>query len=296
MSTTLCRLCGAATVEQFRLAVLDRHDVGYHRCVDCGCLMTDFPTWLEEAYALQGVGIDVGIASRTLRNWCAVSTCLAELGFRGSAVDFGGATGLFARLMRDVGFDFRVHEPYQAPHFVPQFQAGLAGRPDLVTAFEVFEHFASPREELGALLARGPSLLFFTTDLYDAQGRDWHYLAPVCGQHVFFYTQRALETVAGRHGYQLQRTPYFSIFARTQSLPAEQRDGLARFVSSSEQLVSARVPELFAQATALGNANIARDAEVAHREFALDLQASRRLPARVARRARRLLQVARRFV
>jgi hypothetical protein len=64
-----CRLCDGTTLLKFRRIVLLKYDVGYHKCLKCGSIQTDGPFWLDEAYSIPGVHIDVGIASRTVRTW-----------------------------------------------------------------------------------------------------------------------------------------------------------------------------------------------------------------------------------
>ena len=55
------------------------------------------------------------------------------------------------------------------------------------------------------LLGRSPELFLFSTQLYECQGEDWDYLAAYCGQHIFFYTRRALEMIGDTYGYKFYR-------------------------------------------------------------------------------------------
>ncbi|MEA3489015.1 MAG: methyltransferase domain-containing protein [Candidatus Omnitrophota bacterium] len=69
---------------------------------------------------------------------------------------------------------------------------------EIVTAFEVFEHFEDPLTEIGAML-KLEDTVFFTTELMPADTaklRDWWYFVPELGQHIVFYSKHALETIA----------------------------------------------------------------------------------------------------
>jgi len=89
-------------------AGLGQHNVGYFRCQVCGSLQTETPYWMEQAYSGDAERYDTGKASRTLANFLLLPHLLQILQVNASdvAVDFGGGTGLLARLMRDAGFNF----------------------------------------------------------------------------------------------------------------------------------------------------------------------------------------------
>lgn len=265
-----CRLCLGATRFAFRRKVLDRIDVSYWRCESCGGVQTDRPTWLDAAYAIPGVHVDVGIASRTVKNWLALTTLLDRIAFprEALAVDFGGATGLLARLMRDVGYRFTACDRYSDPFFVDYFsQAGITGlNPELVTAFEVFEHFPDPHEQIDEILASRPRLVVFSTWFCDGQPDDWIYYAPECGQHVFFYTQDGLRRFAESRGYDLQLSSFFYLLVRRDGLEAVTHAAIAGFLSDSEALVRGRVADIF-DSVKFGNDYIQSDYLAADKLF-----------------------------
>jgi Methyltransferase domain len=207
--TPFCRLCGGPARHVFDHCILGRHQVPYFECTACGSIQTERPYWLEEAYAIEGVHIDIGQAARVLQTWLRLCLLLDRICFDRSAlcIDYGSSAGLLARLMRDVGYDYRVYDRYDVGKYANYFQIdALAGlQPGLISAFEVFEHFPEPRESLGEILSLKPALVAFSTVFYEGQGRDWGYLVPCCGQHVFFYTQRAIERFADDYGYELRR-------------------------------------------------------------------------------------------
>jgi hypothetical protein len=140
------------------------------------------------------------------------------------AVDYGGSAGLLSRLMRDAGYSYFTYDRYEQAKYSNYFQVEQFGdiSPKLITAFEVLEHFPAPAEQLAALLSKSVELVIFSTQFYEQQGADWDYLAPFCGQHVFFYSKRGLREFAERHGFKLKRTADFWVLARAGSryLPA----------------------------------------------------------------------------
>jgi hypothetical protein len=213
-----CRLCHGPTRRRFGARILEKYATDYAECEACGSLQTGRPTWLAEAYAIPGVHIDVGQAARVIQTWLRLCFFLRNIGFdrAQTCVDYGGSAGLLTRLMRDAGYDYRAFDLYDGSKYANYFRIdslhGLA--PALVSAFEVFEHFPEPAEQLAEILASGPELVVFTTQFYEGQGADWDYLVPCCGQHVFFYTERGLAAFAGGHGFDLLRTPDFFVLAR----------------------------------------------------------------------------------
>jgi hypothetical protein len=223
-----CRLCGEPARHAFDHRVLNRYEVAYFECGRCGSLQTDPPYWLDEAYAIEGVHIDTGQAARILQMWLRLYLMLDRIGFDHSlpCVDFGGSSGLLTRLMRDAGYDYRVYDRYDYGKYANYFRVDSLKElnPALVSAFEVFEHFPEPGRTLGDILALQPSLVVFSTQFWEGQGKDWEYLVPCCGQHVFFYTERAMTEFANSHGYDLRRCLGVHVLARRGSRVSEALD------------------------------------------------------------------------
>ncbi|MBU6476774.1 MAG: class I SAM-dependent methyltransferase [Xanthomonadaceae bacterium] len=201
-----CKLCGGATEPFGELAVLGRHRAHYQRCRACGYVAVENPHWLDEAYADHAIAaLDTGIAMRNL--WLADAVdALLRWRFRGvrTALDYGGGTGLFVRLMRDRGHDFHWSDPHCENLFALGFEAGDNTACDLVTCFEVAEHMVDPLPAFRQLGERAPVLIFSTELLPERNNRpgEWHYYAPETGQHVGFFTAASLRGVAnqlGRH-------------------------------------------------------------------------------------------------
>jgi glycosyltransferase involved in cell wall biosynthesis len=212
---TPCRLCGGLTHLSFRKQLLGRHNVGYFRCDSCASLQTEEPYWMEQAYAKDSDRFDTGKASRALTNFFALPQLLQILQVDKAdvAVDVGACGGLFARLMRDVGFNFFSHEVMGNNGYNGGYSWKDLDRPCLlITLFEVAEKFVNPAQEWQRLLACNPQWLIGSTDFYVDQSDDWLGLRADSGQQVFFYSQGALSLLAqqtGRFYYNLGK--YFLI-------------------------------------------------------------------------------------
>jgi Methyltransferase domain len=260
-----CRLCDGATKFIFKKLNLRRHNVSYYRCVSCGSMQTELPYWLDEAYAVPGVHMDVGSATRTVKNWMAAATLFGKIGLARDSliVDFGAATGLFARLLRDVGYNARSYDKYSSAHLTNYFNADHPEKsaPKIVTAFEVFEHFVNPKQEITALLLNKPDLLIFTTWFCDEQKDDWVYFVEDTGQHVFLYKQQALRDFASGFGYDLVLTSFFHILVRREA-SSQLSEGVEAFRRDSIELVYAEARPIF-ESVAFGNDYIQEDFEYA---------------------------------
>lgn len=205
--TAECRVCGGNAARLARARVLDRYDVQYFRCDDCGLTQTERPYWLSEAYSSPIARSDVGLVARNLV-FAASTKAIIEAFFdrRAQFLDYGAGYGLFVRLLRDQGYDFRWSDRYTENLFALGHEAdSAAGQFELLTAFEVFEHLANPIESLEEMLTYSSSILFSTT-LMPASlpgPRDWWYYALYSGQHVVLYSRKALEALAARAGRRL---------------------------------------------------------------------------------------------
>jgi hypothetical protein len=202
-----CKVCDSLSRPFGTGRVLGRHDVRYYRCTSCGFVQTEDPYWLDEAYGTALIAADVGVAQRNIE-LAAVTQAVIQQFFRADRcfLDYGGGYGLFVRLMRDRGFDFRWHDRY-APNLLSQ---GFDAEPDssgfeLVTAFEVLEHLDDPVPQVADMLRRGSSLLCTTRILPPSNPKpdEWWYYALSGGQHVSLFTLEALRRLAGRFGRRL---------------------------------------------------------------------------------------------
>jgi len=197
-----CRLCGGETVFAFRKLLLGRHSVSFLHCAQCGSLQSEEPHWLAEAYSADTDALDTGAAQRVL-HCVALTHCVMRLLGCRTALDFGGGSGLLCRLLRDAGHDAYWYDQYSPPGYATGFVGSPRENYDLITSFEVVEHFPNPSRDFGALFAGRPKAVLLMTELYSGQGEDWPYLAPEEGQHIFFYSREAFALIARTCGYHL---------------------------------------------------------------------------------------------
>jgi hypothetical protein len=208
MSSTSCNICRGTAAPFARATILGRHDVQYFRCANCGFVQTEPPYWLDEAYRSAITATDLGVISRaTTFSRFTRNLILACFDSNAQFVDYGGGPGVFVRMMRDLGFDFYLHDKYAENLYARGFTTELAGgeRYELATAFEVFEHLVDPLAEIERLLRASRSILFSTLLLpaYSPLPGQWWYYGVEHGQHVSIYSYGALATIASQFGLHL---------------------------------------------------------------------------------------------
>jgi hypothetical protein len=198
-----CTICGSNLTEPvFTSKILAKYDAGYFYCRECGLLQTESPFWLKEAYESALTLNDTGIISRNASLTAKTAPILYFLfGKNRAYLDWGAGYGLFVRMMRDIGFDFRWHDQYAQNLFARGFEYHLE-KVELITCFEVFEHLPYPLVQIDEMLKITDTILF-STELYSeknipAKQRDWHYFAPEHGQHISFFSIRTLQYIASK--------------------------------------------------------------------------------------------------
>ncbi|MBN67841.1 MAG: methyltransferase type 11 [Gimesia sp.] len=205
MSEEKCCVCSTSMQPIFKGCVLQRHQVTYFQCADCGFLRTQNPTWLDEAYSSAIARSDTGLVVRNLQIARRLA-CVLDAFFEpdGRFLDTAGGTGLLTRLMRDTGFDFWWEDPYCNNVMAAGFEVAPAASDfEAVTAFEALEHMVNPMEFIKDSLSRSRTkTLIFSTELYapPKPRKDWWYLAQSTGQHISFFTRKTMETIAVHHG------------------------------------------------------------------------------------------------
>jgi hypothetical protein len=203
-----CHVCTAQSVAFGSARVLERFDVQYFQCSRCRFVQTEHPYWLAEAYSTALIAADVGAVDRNLRLAGITQTLIQQFfDANGTFLDYGGGYGLFVRLMRDRGFDFRWHDRYAKNLLSMGFDAAAnASSFDLVTAFEVLEHLVNPLEEIDAMFARSNGSVLCSTMLLpenNPRPGAWWYYVPTGGQHVSIYSRESLHQIAARLGCQV---------------------------------------------------------------------------------------------
>ncbi len=197
-----CKVCSSTLEKSFGAVILNKYDVDYFYCSNCGFLQTEEPYWLDEAYNSPIANADTGLVSRNV----AISKRLSGLltfffNEKGKFLDVAGGYGILVRLMRDIGFDFYWSDPYCENLAAKGFEVSAAEPPfDAVTAFEVLEHVYDPLSFIEkAFRESKSSTIIFSTELFSGcppTAESWYYYVFPTGQHISFYQHKTFEFIA----------------------------------------------------------------------------------------------------
>ena len=200
----ICKICGSNTKQIFTSKILNKYNVKYFKCEKCEYLFTEDPFWLEEAYSRSINLSDTGLLDRNIY-FSKILSVLIYFFFdkNKTFLDYAGGYGVFTRLMRDVGFDFYWYDPYTQNLFASGFEKDKISNQyfELITAFEVFEHLVNPKEELEKMINYSNTVIF-STELRPKripEPKDWWYYGFNHGQHISFYTEKTIQTLANEY-------------------------------------------------------------------------------------------------
>ncbi len=196
-----CKICNSSTTVAFKNKILNKYNINYYKCTDCGFMFTEEPYWLNEAYASSINLSDTGIMSRNIFNAKLTTNLLYYIFDKNfKCVDYAGGYGIFTRLMRDCGFDFYWSDKYSQNLVARGFEFNHElEKIDLVTLFEVLEHLENPKEDLKKIIEISDTLIFSTELIQeDVPNKDWWYYAFEHGQHISFYSEKTFNILANQ--------------------------------------------------------------------------------------------------
>lgn len=200
-----CRVCGKPSKKVAFSGEMFGQKIDYFDCDACAYVQTQDPTWLSQAYDSAINNCDTGIMQRNQYNAHVVLATLASLGIKlGRVVDCAGGFGILVRLLRDRGVDALWSDPFCENLLAVGFEHKDENA-DLVTAFEAFEHFVNPDEELRRLLSIAPNVLLSTEIIASPAPKqsDWWYYGSDHGQHIGFFRVETLKYLARQFGKRL---------------------------------------------------------------------------------------------
>ena len=187
----------------FVCPVLGKYEGQYWNCNSCGYMKVKEPTWLAEAYEQTITSADVGLLRRNIAYSEKIAVIIDEyLNLDDVFLDYAGGYGVFSRLMRDAGFKFLHDDPYTENIFAKEYEFdGYKGSIGGLTCFECLEHFVNPFAELEKIFKISRNVIFSTVLKPDLVPElNWDYYGFEHGQHVSFYSSRALQEIGRRFG------------------------------------------------------------------------------------------------
>lgn len=215
--TLTCRLCNGEATYVFSKKFIHKYDVSLFRCNQCKSLQTEEPYWLDEAYADPRPVRDVWMVERNQRLQALVYLTTKIFGFSNDKIlDWGGGNGLLVRMLRDVGLDAYLLDKYATNYYAVGFEDNPSQEYSTITAFEVWEHLPHPRSTFEEIFQRQPKIHLISTSLYSNQDDNWFYILPNSGQHIFFYSSRAIQWVANHFDYGVIVRDGFCLFYQKQ--------------------------------------------------------------------------------
>ena len=220
-----CKICSMPSTLFSKVTVRGRYEVDLFRCESCGFTQTEEPYWFNAAYSDAINHTDVGVIRRNIMfSAIAKAVILALFDEKKSFLEYGGGYGMLVRMMRDNGFDFYRYDKHCENLFARNFDGDIEGavRYELVTAFEVFEHLVDPLADINTMLKLSPNILFSTeiVPVETPKPGSWQYYGFEHGQHVSFYTHRALSIIAVKNNLNLYTDGRaIHLFTRRRVLP-----------------------------------------------------------------------------
>jgi len=206
MEDVTCKICNQKSAFVFSAVLLKKHNVKYFHCQHCSFLQTEEPYWLDEAYC-QAIGTDdTGLLKRNLLLSKRTSVIInSYFNKKSKFLDYAGGYGLFVRLMRDIGYDFYWSDLFAENLLARGFEFKNENKTELITAFECFEHFTNPIEEIDKMFEFSDSILFSTRTFHDnpPKPEEWWYYSLKNGQHVSLYSNKTLRFIADKYNLYL---------------------------------------------------------------------------------------------
>ena len=202
-----CKLCKNEIKQKSgERKILNKYTATYYYCDNCGLYFINNPTWLDEAYNDVITFKDTGIMMRNQANVIIVGIVLGKN--KGVMLDYGGGFGIFARMMRDRGYDFRWFDKYAEPLLIKGFEYKNE-KIEWITCFECLEHLDDVNGDIDNIFKISHNVIF-STELYDINSiytdDSWKYLCLDTGQHISFYSEKTMQYIAQKYN-----TNYYNI-------------------------------------------------------------------------------------
>ncbi len=207
-----CPNCNSKSIKKIREVSVTQENIKTYlcHCNNCDYLYLANQNWLEIAYKYKFYG-DTGYVYRNsnlvkkslilFRTW----KLLTQKQFP-KACDIGAGIGLYARLMRDNGYEFHGADQYSEMLLIRPFIKDNENYP-IKTAFEVVEHLTSFPDFLKEKIKK-VDLFLFSTELRqvgEVPENEWWYYSFQNGQHIGFHSKKSLKKAFEISGYESQK-------------------------------------------------------------------------------------------
>lgn len=196
-----CKLCHSETELAFSKATPAGKSISYYQCKSCFSLQTYFKgSSNKEKFEPSKV-------SKTLKSFFCLPQLLEILEVKKEkfCLDIDSSSGLFTRLMRDMGFNFYACHDKTKEIFSQGFSdKKLEQNYHLLTLLNVVEFFKDPDKEWKSVFDLDPEWVLISTPIYLNQGSDWKNLTLPQARDQLFYSADALAQVAQKYN----RTAY----------------------------------------------------------------------------------------
>ena len=197
-------MCYSESKFTFTKLILNKYKVNYYECNACKSLQTEEPYWTTELYENSNlVKEDFGVMYRLFRNQEKIFILSKLLGLK-KGLDWGGGDGILCRSLRDYCLNFYTVDKFTNSSYAQEFIISDYSSLDLITSLEVFEHLDKPKNDIDFLFNLNSKTIFIQSKLYKNQNKDWDYLYADHGEHIFFYSEIALEAIAKKFNYELK--------------------------------------------------------------------------------------------
>jgi len=217
-----CRLCNEQVKPIFSSTILDKFEIKYYYCKNCGLLQTENPYWFEESYQESINVSDTGILARNIQ-FSKITATIIYFFYNNNAkfLDYAGGYGIFTRLMRDIGFDFYWHDLYTQNLVAKEFEVSAQSEIELITCFECFEHLVNPIDDIEKMLKISKNIFFSTSLLPNPipNPEDWWYYGLEHGQHIAIYSRKTLDYIASKYGLNIYSYGDIHLFTKKKIHP-----------------------------------------------------------------------------
>jgi hypothetical protein len=205
-----CCICDKHVEYHLTLTLLNKYDVNFYRCSQCGFIQSEDPYWLEETNARPASlirRIDAGRKGRAAKNAKFMDGFLKNNKVSPEKyLDFGsGEEALFANEMRELGYKYYAMDGLYPPD--NDIKGTWRMKYGAITAFETFKHLVDPRETFGRLAKKTNTIIIGTQRASFSQppGPEWDYFNRRWGAHVSLYTLKSFKILGEEFGFKSVR-------------------------------------------------------------------------------------------